>query len=180
MKAIAALTAAAVVGIPAAAQGAVSPLRLADVPAGWTAMPTDSSPGSCGLTLKRPVRSAFTSGETLPDEVLSAAKQFSSVKVARRFMSLNANKIAHCRIPSHSGFTYSALQRMSFPRVGDQSFAFKLTISAKISGITLDGSAMLIMVRHRHKIAGLTVIGFPASVYQAEDLARAALRRLGR
>jgi hypothetical protein len=166
------LAALAALALPVGAHGAPpQTLRLADMPSGWTqevVSPTSST--SCGFNLQRPAKAEFASSASLPDSVTSAAKAFGRAGVARRMMLANHAKARTCQVRGWR------TKLMSFPRIGEQSFALRLT--GTVSGVSVTGE--MVFFRRGARVGAVTLIGVGSgNVYLLEELARKGLRRLG-
>lgn len=159
------------VGATGAMAAGPSPLRLADMPSGWTQEPVSANkPGACGFYLGHPLKSEFKEGGSLGDQATSSAKAFKTVTIARRIMTFNLQKAPSCHMDGNT------IKLMSFPKIGDQSFAVKLTASK----YGVDVTAFNVFFRKGSRVGAITVVSIGSgNVYQFESFARKGLRRLG-
>lgn len=146
---------------------APAPLSLNDVPIGYVRQAVQA-PGGCS-TLGHPRGSQF---ETDATNISSYALNAGSVSLARRVMSVNRGSYATCKV---AGLQF---RRMSFPRVGVESFAYRASGTLKGMNATTE----LAFFRRGSRVGVVALYGVESgepSPQQLLALTRAGLRRLG-
>ncbi len=160
-------------------------LPLAQMPAGWSQQANTSGGGvGClshvleprGLRPTARAEATFDANQGLPelDEVLATY----SVPVGKAFNRVVAVLDACHQVAGKSGTrkVTGTVGPMSFPRYGNKSAAFEVSLT--VGGITLDED---VLVARRHDVVlGLSegTVGAP-SLRQFERFARAAVAKLG-
>jgi len=158
-------------------------LTLDDMPTGWTTAPElledQEDAGECTFNLDLPeddsARAAFKEGDLGPF-VLSSVGRFVNADAAAGYVDEIQAFIDRCQSSTEDGVA-TALSPLSFPALGDESLAFRITIDDP-EAVPVEGNVVVIRRGEAASLVGLLTTFSSPDAALTEELAVAAADRL--